>query len=151
MVSYHSEATSLHSVERGAMLHAIFVDIYPFIDRNGRTVRLLLNLELMKEGFPSVIIKVVSRLEYYDALDKAHTSKDYHDFIQLVAKEVGDSLNLYLSVTNEYITLHSFLHKKRPSMTITLTQLRLPVTLSTFLHIFKLQNPLKKLLITYHT
>ena len=59
------------------MLHAIFVGIHPFIDGNGRTARLLLNLELMKEGFPPVIIKVANRLEYYDALDKAHTTKDY--------------------------------------------------------------------------
>ena len=59
------------------MLHAIFVGIHPFIDGNGRTARLLLNLELMKEGFPPVIIKVANRLEYYDALDKAHTTKGY--------------------------------------------------------------------------
>ena len=53
-----------------------------------------------KEGFLPVIIKVANRLEYYDALDKAHTTKDYNDFIQLVATEVvEDSLNLYLSVT----------------------------------------------------
>ncbi|MBZ5751340.1 Fic family protein [Metabacillus rhizolycopersici] len=96
---YQSEAKSLHPVERGAMLHAIFVGIHPFIDGNGRTARLLLNLELMKEGFPPVVIKVANRLEYYDALDKAHTSKDYSDFIQLVITEVKDSINLYLSVT----------------------------------------------------
>ena len=53
----------------------------------------------MKEGFPPVIIKVANRLEYYEALDKAHTSKKYSDFIQLVATELEDSLNLYLSVT----------------------------------------------------
>ena len=96
---YQTEAISLHPVERGAMLHAIFVGIHPFIDGNGRIARLLLNLELMKEGFPPVIIKVANRLEYYDALDKAHTTKDYNDFIQLVATEMEDSLNLYLSVT----------------------------------------------------
>ena len=89
---------NLHPVERGAMLHAIFVGIHPFIDGNGRTARLLLNLELMKEGFPPVIIKVANRIEYYDALDKVHTTKDYNDFIQLVVTEVEDSLNLYLSV-----------------------------------------------------
>ena len=99
MTWYQTEAISLHPVERGAMLHAIFVGIHPFIDGNGRTARLLLNLELMKEGFPPVIIKVANRLEYYDELDKAHTTKDYNDFIQLVATEVEDSLNLYLSVT----------------------------------------------------
>ena len=100
MTWYQTEARSLHLVELGAMLHAIFnfVGIHPFIDGNGRTARLLLNLELMKEGFPPVIIKVENRLEYYDALDKAHTTKDYNDFIQLVATEVEDSLDLYLSV-----------------------------------------------------
>ena len=100
MTWYQTEALSLHPVERGAMLHAIFVGIHPFIDGNGRTARLLLNLELMKEGFPPVIIKVANRLEYYDALDKAHTSKNYNDFTKLVATEVEDSLNIYLSVTN---------------------------------------------------
>ncbi|WP_028394084.1 Fic family protein [Bacillus cihuensis] len=94
---YDIEAQKLNPVERGAMLHAIFVGIHPFIDGNGRTSRLLLNLELMKAGFPAVVIKVENRLAYYEALDKSHTKKDYRDFIQLIAKEVEDSLNLYLS------------------------------------------------------
>lgn len=95
---YEEEGPHLHPVTRGAMLHAIFVGIHPFIDGNGRTSRLLLNLELMKDGFPPVIIKVENRLAYYEALDKAHTTEDYDDFIQLVAKEVEDSLDLYISV-----------------------------------------------------
>lgn len=94
---YEQETKQLHPVTRGAMLHAIFVGIHPFIDGNGRTARLLLNLELMKDGFPPVVIKVENRLGYYEALDKAHTQKVYDDFIQLVAKEVEDSLDLYLS------------------------------------------------------
>jgi Fic family protein len=94
---YEEDAKELHPVIRGAMLHAIFAQIHPFIDGNGRTSRLLLNLELMKEGFPPIVIKVENRLSYYEALDKAHTLKDYDDFIQLVAMEVEDSLNLYLS------------------------------------------------------
>lgn len=65
-------------------------------DGNGRTARLLLNLELMKDGYPPVIIKVENRLAYYEALDKAHTTEDYKDFISLVATEVKDSLDLYL-------------------------------------------------------
>lgn len=82
------------------MLHVIFVGIHPFINGNGRTSRLLLNLELMKESYPPVIIKVENRLNYYEALDKAHTQKDYDDFIQLVAKEAEDSLDLYLNAIN---------------------------------------------------
>lgn len=94
---YEEEAQGLHPVERGAMLHSLFVGIHPFIDGNGRTSRLLLNLELMKSGYPPIIIRVENRLAYYSALDKAHTTKDYEDFIELVAKEVEASLDLYLS------------------------------------------------------
>ncbi|KEF39630.1 hypothetical protein M670_00651 [Schinkia azotoformans MEV2011] len=98
---YQKETGDFHPITRGAMLHAIFVGIHPFIDGNGRTSRLLLNLELMKDGFPPVIIKVENRIAYYEALDKAHTQKDYDDFIQLVATAVEDSLDLYLSALNE--------------------------------------------------
>lgn len=94
---YDDEGIKLHPVVRGAMLHAIFVGIHPFIDGNGRTSRLLLNLELMKDGYPPVVIKVKNRLAYYEALDISHTQEDYSDFIRLVAEEVEDSLNLYLS------------------------------------------------------
>ncbi|MCT2536724.1 Fic family protein [Aquibacillus koreensis] len=92
-----AETKKLHPVVRGAMLHAIFVGIHPFVDGNGRTSRLLLNLELMKHGFPPIVIKVENRIAYYEALDKAHTEKEYDDFIKIVASEVEDSLNLYLS------------------------------------------------------
>ena len=94
---YHAEGIKLHPVVRGAMLHAFFVGIHPFIDGNGRTSRLLLNLELMKDGFPPVVIKVENRLTYYEALDISHKTEDYSDFIQLVAQQVNDSLDLYLS------------------------------------------------------
>ena len=97
---YQNEAQTLHFIVRGAMLHAIFVGIHPFIDGNGRTSRLLLNLELMKAGYPPIVIKVDNRLAYYNALDKAHTTENYSDFIDLVAAEVDDSLDLYLSAVN---------------------------------------------------
>lgn len=93
---YKVEGDSLHPIERGVILHAIFVGIHPFIDGNGRTARLLLNLELMKGGYPPIIIKVENRLAYYEALDKAHTTEDYSDFISLVEVGVKDSLDLYL-------------------------------------------------------
>lgn len=93
---YINEGTKLSTIERGTMLHTIFVGIHPFIDGNGRTARLLLNLELMKDGYPPIIIKVENRLVYYEALDKAHTTNDYQNFISLVEAEVEDSLDLYL-------------------------------------------------------
>jgi len=97
---FDSAAQTLHPVEREAMLPILFVGIHPFIDGNGRTSGLLLNLELMKAGYPPIVIKVENRLAYYNALDKAHTTEDYIDFIQLVAKEVEHSLDLYLSTVD---------------------------------------------------
>ncbi|VDG97667.1 Uncharacterised protein [Lysinibacillus sphaericus] len=51
----------------------------------------------MKDGFPPVTIKVENRLSCYEALDKAHTTENYSDFIALGEHEVEDSLDLYLS------------------------------------------------------
>src|SRR5690625_2100711 len=93
---YEQEGKHIHPVKLGAMVHTIFVGIHPFIDGNGRTARLLLNVELMKAGFPPTVIKVENRVHYYDALDKAQTKKEYDDFVRLVAVEVEDSLDLYL-------------------------------------------------------
>ncbi len=62
---------------------------------NGRTSRLLMNLELMKAGFPATVIEVAQRLDYYQALDKAHCSGDYSDFINLVVSAVEKSFATY--------------------------------------------------------
>lgn len=52
----------------------------------------------MKAGFPPIVIKKESRLAYYDALDKAHTTDEYSDFIELVKGEVNQTLDWYLSL-----------------------------------------------------
>lgn len=93
---YNGEGKSLHPVERAAMLHVIFVGIHPFIDGNGRTSRLLLNLELMKNGYPTIAIRNENRLAYYTALDKAHTTGESKDFLQLVMDELNRSLDIYI-------------------------------------------------------
>lgn len=95
---YNTEAQNLHPIERAAMVHVIFVGIHPFIDGNGRTSRLLLNLELMKNGYPPIVIRTENRLKYYSALDKVHTTGDNKDFIEIVKEEVNRTLDLYLKV-----------------------------------------------------
>jgi len=85
---YNTEAQKLHPIERACRVH---IDI----DGNGRTSRLLMNFELMKCGFPPVVIKVKDRLAYYEALDKAHTLKDYSDFVSLVSKLGEESFEPY--------------------------------------------------------
>ena len=79
-------------------MHILFVKIHPFIDGNGRTARLLLNLELMKNSYPPVIIKKEERVEYYDALDKAHVTNEFNDFIKLVTRALNRSLDVYLKL-----------------------------------------------------
>ncbi|MBD8005424.1 Fic family protein [Bacillus norwichensis] len=97
LIAWHNgPAQVLHPVEKAAMLHVFFVGIHPFIDGNGRTSRLLLNLDLMKDGYPPVVIKAKHRLAYYEALDKAHTKEMFDDFIELVKDELADTLDLYL-------------------------------------------------------
>ena len=87
-----------HPIIRSALLHGELVKIHPFVDGNGRTSRLIMNLDLMNHGYNPVIIKKENRLEYYEVLDKAHTTGDYTDFIKLVAKLEIEILKKYLEL-----------------------------------------------------
>lgn len=87
-----------HPIIRAALLHGELVKIHPFIDGNGRTSRLLMNLELMNSGYNPVIIKKEDRLKYYEALDKAHTTGNYTDFVKLVTKLEVEMLKKYLEL-----------------------------------------------------
>ena len=89
---------SYHPIIKAALLHGELVKIHPFIDGNGRTSRLLMNLDLMNSGYNPVIIKKKDRLEYYEALDKAHTTGNYTDFVKLVTKLEIDMLKKYLDL-----------------------------------------------------
>ena len=92
---YRNEAMGLHPVERAARVHSDFVKIHPFVDGNGRTSRLLMNLELMKAGYPAAVLPVESRLEYYEALDADHTDGVKDPFVKLIAGIVKDSFKPY--------------------------------------------------------
>jgi len=98
MAEYQNEWKKLHPVVRATLLHGEFVKIHPFIDGNGRTSRLLLNFELMKNGYPPIIIKNEERARYYDVLDLAHTTMNYKPFIKLVSELVIESEKLWLSL-----------------------------------------------------
>ena len=87
-----------HPIIRSALLHGELVKIHPFIDGNGRTSRLVMNLSLMNSGYLPVIVKKEKRLEYYNALDKAHTTGDYTDFVKLVNELEIEMLNKYLEL-----------------------------------------------------
>ena len=92
---YHSNARTLHPIERAAKIHAEFVGIHPFSDGNGRTSRLLMNLELMKAGYLPCILTVENRLDYYQALDDWMTKKETKTFVQIIADAELDALKQY--------------------------------------------------------
>ncbi|MBR6614310.1 MAG: Fic family protein [Clostridia bacterium] len=87
-----------HPIVQAALLHGELVKIHPFIDGNGRTSRLIMNLDLMNHGYNHIIIKKENRLEYYEVLDKAHITGDYTDFIKLVTKLEIEMLKMYLKL-----------------------------------------------------
>jgi Fic family protein len=78
----------LHPVHLAAFAHKRLADIHPFIDGNGRTARLLMNLVLINRGYQIVIIPSVMRLDYMLALKKAQTGtgNDDESFIRLIAE-----------------------------------------------------------------
>ncbi|UPT65774.1 MAG: Fic family protein [Sphingobacteriales bacterium JAD_PAG50586_3] len=91
---YRKEDSNLHPVVLAALLHYEFVNIHPFDDGNGRMSRLLMNLILIKNGFPPVVIKQANRNEYYAALAQAD-AKNYNPFIELIVNNLIHSLDIY--------------------------------------------------------
>ena len=81
-----------------AKFHIEFEAIHPFIDGNGRTGRLLVNLELMKLGYPPIDIKYTDRIAYYQAFDSYHSRNDLKPMIKLFGKYLTQRLNKYLSI-----------------------------------------------------
>ncbi len=86
----------VHPVIKAAEAHYRLVRIHPFVDGNGRTARLLMNLLLMSDGYPITVIGNAQRVDYIQALEKADQFDDLEDFHKLVAESVERSLDIYL-------------------------------------------------------
>lgn len=85
----------LDAVEMATVMHHRFVWIHPFFDGNGRSVRLIMNLFLMQQGYPPAIILRNDRKKYYEALNRANHN-DYTSLMLLVMQAIERSLDIYL-------------------------------------------------------
>ena len=87
----------LHAVEYAAMIHALFVNIHPFIDGNGRVARLIMNLALLQAGYNITIIPPVVRADYIRALQDSNHN-NFQPFINFISEMVLEAQKEYLRI-----------------------------------------------------
>ncbi len=92
-------------ITKVSCFHADFEKIHPFIDGNGRTGRLFLNLELMKNGYPITIIRNEDREEYYNVLEAAQTNSDYSLIINFMKQSRENTFWIYYKYFDENIKI----------------------------------------------
>lgn len=89
---------TMNDIERIALFHLEFEGIHPFIDGNGRTGRLILNLDLIRNGYPPINVKFTDRKRYYDAFDAFYKHGDSAAMTDLIAEYVDFRFDDYFSV-----------------------------------------------------
>ncbi|MFN0050309.1 MAG: Fic family protein [Cytophagales bacterium] len=97
----NTEFENWHPLVSATIFHQRFVWIHPFFDGNGRSVRLLFNLLLMRYGYPPAIILKTDRKKYYEALNRANYG-DYKKLLLLMIQAMERSLDIYMSNLNNY-------------------------------------------------
>jgi Fic family protein len=95
---------TLHPVWFAAEVHTRFVSIHPFVDGNGRTARLLMNLALLQAGYAPAVLQVAKRNEYLDAIEEWQNGGGKEPLILLIAKSVDASLDIYLETIEKNVT-----------------------------------------------
>lgn len=90
-----------NAVEFAAWTHAEFVKIHPYVDGNGRTSRMIMNYQLMANGFLPVSIAKENRLEYFEVLEAYAVTGELQPFIEMIASLEEQRLDEYLAIMAE--------------------------------------------------
>lgn len=90
--------TELNAIELAAWTHAEFVKIHPFVDGNGRTSRMIMNYQLLIQGFLPISIAKESRLEYFEALEAYAVHGELNPLADMLAELEAQRLEEYLSI-----------------------------------------------------
>lgn len=90
--------STMTDIERIALFHLEFEGIHPFIDGNGRTGRLILNLDLIRNGYPPINVKFTDRKRYYDAFDAFYKDNDATPMTELIAEYINLRFSDYFKV-----------------------------------------------------
>lgn len=98
LVDYDDMAKNMHTIEKVALFHLKFEGIHPFIDGNGRTGRLILNFDLMQNGYPPIDIKFIDRIKYYEAFNAFYGDDNISNMVKLIAGYVEERLDNYLEI-----------------------------------------------------
>ena len=98
---YNAEWSELHPLIQIAFWHCDFVRVHPFVDGNGRTARLVTNLQLMQNGYAPVIIKHESRIQYYESLHQYDVTGNPEMLLELLLASEKESLAVYLDISDD--------------------------------------------------
>lgn len=78
---------TMHPVEFAAMLHLKFVTVHPFVDGNGRTARLIMNLALIQKEYQPVIVPMIYKQEYNANIRMYQNKGDAKPFVDFIAEQ----------------------------------------------------------------